>query len=104
MRSTRSKLRENLLKENMTKFLPVLMEDEALSEMGWPNISIEEIVVKVLIWCEMQPSKSADVKKAFEGNVETLLNLVLAEKFTETAKMGNKSPNEILLSLLELDK
>ncbi|GAB6032371.1 hypothetical protein CHUAL_011013 [Chamberlinius hualienensis] len=66
IRSTRSKFRENLLKENFIKFLPILMEDEVLSEMGWPDISVEEIVVKVLMWCEMEPVESEDVKKAFE--------------------------------------
>lgn len=96
------------LRENMAKLLPCLLDDEVLLEIGWPKKPIEDLVVKVLNWCDQHPvtpdDPQLDKENVFQANVRLLLDILLAEKFTEVSNVQEKSSNEIIVELLKFSE
>lgn len=99
-------MNENELKENVAELLKIVVEEDILTKHGYPDETIENILVHVLLECDQKPidiSSCSDVGTKLRENVKLLFTTVIDDESIKEM-LNNHTVDEVIRHVINVAK
>lgn len=92
------------LTDNISKLLNLLVDEQTLSELGWPGVECEAVLAEVIAQCGQTPADRItcpDYETVMRENAKLLFTTVISNDSIKSL-LNNHSVDEVILHVLKL--
>lgn len=92
------------LTDNISKLLNLLVDEQTLTELGWPVVDCEAVLADVIAQCGQAPadrSTCPDYETVMRENAKLLFTTVISNDSIKSL-LNNHSVDEVILHVLKL--
>ncbi|XP_055587078.1 proteoglycan 4-like [Uranotaenia lowii] len=96
-------LNDSMLKEKVGELLQVLIDEETLSEFGWPNAPVEQLLSNIIVRCGHKPAGAAEAGDAgtrLRENTKILFSLTMEDDHVKVL-LNNQTVDEVIMNVLK---
>lgn len=92
------------LTDNITQLLSLLVDEQTLGELGWPDVACETVLADVIAQCGQTPADRTtcpDYETVMRENAKLLFTSVISNDSIKSL-LNNHSVDEVILHVLKL--